>query len=225
MSNPNSPEEAAARLARALYTKDELTPEAAAALLPEFILAERSGEDVDNNPAYAALLRHLDHNEASLRLYEQLSEDMDLLLDPAETLPTITGVPPSFFSSPTLKGEHVLLQVLQGMVRRFRLTINMPRLAPALATLSGSQQALFAGTLTEVAGTPLLSLSTGHDQDGPWMRVLVRDTTGATRWQIQLIIGDETFSATTDERGLAHFSLPALPEPSQVQMVCEEVRG
>lgn len=225
MSNPNSPDQAAARLARALHTSDELTPEAAAALLPDFILAERSGEDVDNNPAYAALLRHLDHNEASLRLYEQLSEDMDLLLDPAETLPVIDRPPPSFFSSPTPKGEHVLLQVLQGMVRRFRLTINMPRLAPTLATLSGSQQALFAGTLTEVTGAPMLSLSTGHDHDGPWIRVLVRDTTGATRWQIRLVIGDETLSATTDERGLAHFTLPALPEAGQVQMMCEEVRG
>jgi anti-sigma factor RsiW len=61
--------------------------------------AERLGQDVDSAPAFAALLRHLDHCAACLARYRALAEDLDALFDmagPPQNLPS----PPAFFTPP-----------------------------------------------------------------------------------------------------------------------------
>ncbi|NJL33909.1 MAG: hypothetical protein HC893_08680 [Chloroflexaceae bacterium] len=71
----------AKRLLRALRAADTLTPAQVRLLIPLLVEAEQAGEDVDSNPAFAALLRHLDANPESMALYVQLSEDLTWLLN------------------------------------------------------------------------------------------------------------------------------------------------
>jgi hypothetical protein len=215
--------EAAARLAAALSAHDDLRCDEAEPLIPALLEAERAGEDVTGNPAYTALTQHLDHCEACLNLYAQLAEDLEAVVGVLEVLPAVAPAPPTFFSPPIPKGDHVLLQVLRGIVRRFTLTFDLPRLAPALATLGGQQRTLYSDTLREVAGAPLLALTAGRGPEGVWLQVAVREPSQKTTWQIRLDLGDQTLIATTDSHGIARFTLPPTAPLGEVQLHCEEL--
>lgn len=224
MSNPKlSATDAAARLARALSAQDDLSHEQAEALIPSLIDAELAGEAVDASPAFAALLRHLDQCERCLTLYEQIAEDADAVLGEAGTLPSHASAPPVFFSAPVRLGDHVLLQVARGLIRRFTLTFDLPRLAPSLATLGGPQRSLYADKLGQVQGTPLLAVTVGHDDAGIWLQVAVREPGQPTVWRLQLELGGRILTATTDARGVARFTLPADAPLGEVRLHCEEL--
>ena len=61
MPEPRTPPTTAqARLAQALLAQDNLSHEEAEALMPALIDAEFAGEDVDQQPRFVPLLRHLD---------------------------------------------------------------------------------------------------------------------------------------------------------------------
>ena len=220
---PLATAEAAARLDAALNTHDDLTCTAAETLLPDLLDAERAGEAVEQNPAYTALLRHLDHCADCLSLYEQLAEDFAAVMDGPAVLPSIVLSPPVFFPAPIPKGDHVLLQVVRGLVRRFTLTFDLPRLAPALATLSGPQRRLFSDRLGEVSGMPLLSITVGRDASGVWLQVAVHEPGQQTRWRLHLALGAQTLTAITDARGVARFSLPPDVPLGEVRLHCEEL--
>lgn len=224
MSNQKlSATEAAARLARALSAQDDLSHEQAEALIPSLIDAEGAGEGVESSPTFAALLRHLDHCERCLTLYEQLAEDANAVLGDVEVLPSLTPAPPVFFSAPVRLGDHVLLQVAHGLIRRFMLTFDLPRLAPSLATLSGPQRSLYADKLGPVQGTPLLAVIVGRDAAGIWLQVAVREPGQTTAWRLRLELGDQSLTATTDPRGIARFTLPADAPLGEVRLHCEEL--
>ena len=220
---PLTTAEASARLAVALNTPDALPCEDAESLIPALLEAEYAGEDVANNATYAALTQHLDHCESCLNLYAQLAEDLEAVVGEAKVFPSIAPTPPVFFSAPIPNGDHVLLQVLRGIMRRFTLTFDIPRLAPALATLSGMQRTLYSDTLHEVAGTPLLALSAGRGPEGVWLQVAVREPGQKTTWHIRLDLGDQTLTATTDARGVARFMLPTDASFGEVRLHCEEL--
>jgi hypothetical protein len=224
MNNPQNPTaEAAARLARALSAQDDLAHEQAEALIPSLIEAEGSGEAVDANPAFAALLCHLDHCERCLNLYEQLAADFEAVVGEAEVLPSVAPSVPVFFDKPIPKGDHVVLQIVRGMLRRFTLTFDFPRLAPALATLGGPQRSLYTGTLPEVDGAPLLAVTAGRDAEGVWLQVAVREPGQRTSWRLQLDLGAQTLTTTTDVRGIARFTLPPDVQLGSVRLHCEEL--
>lgn len=220
---PLSTAEAAVRLSNALSAHDDLPCNEAETLIPALLDAEYAGEDTTGNAAYAAISHHLDHCAACLNLYEQLAEDIEAVVGKAETQPTIMPIPPVFFSAPIRKGDHVLLQVLRGIVRRFTLTFDIPRLAPTLATLSGSQRTLYSDTLREIAGTPLLALSAGRSPEGVWLQVAVRESRQQTTWQIRLDLGDYMLTNTTDTRGIVRFTLPPTTPLGEVRLHCEEL--
>jgi len=220
---PLATAEAAARLNTALNTHDDLRCTAAEALIPDLLDAERAGEAVEQNPAYAALFRHLDHCADCLGLYEQLAEDFAAVMDGPAVLPSIVLSPPVFFPAPIPKGDHILLQVMRGLLRQFTLTFDLPRLAPALATLSGPQRRLFSDTLGEVAGTPILAITVGRDAAGVWLQVVVRELNQKTAWRLRLEVGTQTLTATTDARGVARFILPPDVPLGEVRLHCEEL--
>lgn len=220
---PLATAEAAARLSAALNTPDDLSCTAAEVLIPKLLDAERAGEAVEQAPAYAALLRHLDHCADCLGLYEQLAEDFAAVMDGPAVLPSIRLSPPVFFPAPIPKGDHILLQVMRGLLRQFTLTFDLPRLAPALATLSGPQRRLFADTLGEVSGTPLLSITVGRDAAGVWLQVVVREPNQKAAWRLRLEMGTQSLTATTDARGVARFILPPDVPLSEVRLHCEEL--
>jgi hypothetical protein len=224
MSNQHiSAAEAAARLAQALSAQDDLSHDQAEALIPSLIDAERAGDAVEGNTAFAALLRHLDHCERCLNLYEQLAEDVEAVVGEADLLPTIAPAPPVFFSAPVRLGDHILLHVARGLLRRFTLTFDLPRLAPSLATLSGPQRPLYSDRLGPVQGTPLLAVTVGRDAGGIWLQVAVREIGQQTTWRLQLELGGQTLSATTDSRGIARFTLPPDVGLGEVRLHCEEL--
>lgn len=214
---------AAVRLAEALNLSDDLTCAAAEPLIPMLLDAESTGEDVAQTPTYAALLNHLDHCANCLSLYEQLAEDYAAVMGASEVLPSVAPTPPVFFATPIPKGDHVLLHLVRGLVRRFTLTFDLPRLAPALATLGGSQRRLFSDHLGEVAGTPLLSLTVGQDAAGMWLQVVVHESGQPITWRLHLELGAQTLTATTDARGVARFILPPDVPLGEVRLHCEEL--
>lgn len=215
--------EAAARLAEALSAQDDLSHDQAEALLPALIDAEQAGEDVAGNAAFTAVLRHLDHCERCLNLYEQLADDRAAVVGEADLLPTIAPALPVFFPAPVRLGDHILLQVARGLIRRFTLTLDVPRLAPSLATLSGAQRQLYSDRLGQVPGTPLLAVTVGRDAGSIWLQVAVREIGQKTTWQLQLDLGDQTLSAATDSRGIARFTLPPDVALGEVRLHCEEL--
>ncbi len=220
-----STEEAAARLAEALGAQDELSHERAEALIPALLDAERAGEDVDRDPAFAALLRHLDRCERCLSLYEQLAEDIEAIVGDAEAPPAAAPAPPQFFLAPVPIADHVLLQVVRGLARRFTLTLDLPRLAPSLATLSGPQRPLFSDVLRQVEGAPFLALTAGRDAEGLWLQAAVREPGRRTVWRLQLELGDRSLTASTDPRGIARFALPPDAPLGELRLRCEELPG
>jgi hypothetical protein len=194
----------AARLLQALTPTDELTCEQAGDLLPALVDAELAGEDVDAAPEYAALLRHLDQCEACATLYAGMADDLAALTDPAVPLPA--AQPPAFFA-PARQSENVILRVLGGLTRRFELVLRPPQLTAGPATLgSGPNIALFAGTLPEVEGDPLVSVSLNVEGDLAELRVAIGEPGAAARWQVQLTTDTSVQTTTTDELGIARFS-------------------
>lgn len=218
---PHSPTEVAARLLANLRAADELTCTAAEEVLAALVEAEFAGEPVDQNPAFTPLLHHLDHCPNCLKLYEQLASDLDAVVGADETLAPIPATAPRFFAPSVAKGEHILLQMFHGVVRRFTLILDMPRLAPSVATLSGTQRSLFADRLPEVAGEPLLAISVGRDGQDLWIQVALRDPGQASVWHIELVYGDQTLSASTDPRGLVRFALPPELDLGELRLNCE----
>ncbi len=231
-NNPITEQEAALRLHQALTAVDPLTPEQAQALLPALVEAEHAGVDVDSDPTFAALLQHLDHNEESMALYLELSEDLELALDPAADLPAVP-VPPTFFRTLRDTGK-VVLRLLQGLSRRFELTLAMPNLTPRVATLgsggSGDQprrEALFSSRLHEIAGKPLMAVTLHITGGVAELQVAVRDATPTTRWQVNLSLGDRSQTTQTDAQGIARFTNLLVSDLQQVQtlrLTCAEVR-
>jgi predicted anti-sigma-YlaC factor YlaD len=217
--------EAARRLLQAFEAPDTLDCDQAEAQLPAFVEAERAGEDVDAAPEFAALLRHLDHCEDCVELYEQLADDLEVLAGEAETLPQVPLTPPTFFT-PARQSEHVILRVLRGLTRRFEMDVPALRFKPAVATLgSGKRITLLADTLSEVKGAPLVSLSLSGEPGAADVTVAIRDLAAGSRWQVQLIAGDNAWTATTDERGIAQFRGLALPEGQALTVHCAELAG
>lgn len=217
-----SAEAAAARLAQALSAQDDLSHEQAERLIPGLVAAERAGEDVDGDPAFAALLRHLDRCADCLSRYEQLADDLAAVMGEGEPLPQVTPPSPGFFPEPVRKGDHLLLEVMRGALRRFSLTFDLPRLAPSLATLSG-QRPIYADSLTEVEGAPLLALTVGREAGAAWLQVAIRQLGRPTRWRLMLDVGGQTVTATTDERGMARITLSPDLALGEVRLHCEEL--
>lgn len=218
---PSKPNTAAERLLGAIDAADAPDPidcEQAQARLPELVEAEAAGADVDEIPEYAELLRHLDTCAECMALYTRLAADVAALLSD-DAAPAPLPAPPAFFR-PARHSEGVLLRVLGGLRRVFELELRVA--LPALGTLSSAP--LFADTLPEVPGAPLLAVSLAPSGPGqpPDLLVAVREA-GAARWQVQLAAGATSRSATTDERGVARFAGVELKQGEQLQLTCQAV--
>lgn len=217
--------DAAAALRRALNESDDLTCEQAQELLPAFVDAELAGEDVDASPAYAALLRHLDHCADCTDLYATLAEDMQSVL--AEGKPALQPdpAPPTIFA-PVRQTEHVILRLIRGFTRGFELSLKDPRLTLSQGVLGGGKQIpLFRDNLPEMSGAPAVVVALDTHPESPMVLVAVRESARSTRWRVQLQIGDRSYEALTDEYGIARlggFSAEQLYEAGQLNVICIE---
>jgi hypothetical protein len=185
--------------------------------------AERAGEDVDAAPEYAALLRHLDHCADCTTLYAEVSEDLEALVGEADKLPRVRPAAPTFFA-PARESDNVILRVLRGMARRFELTLAAPRLAPAIATLSGGGKAnVFSDRLSEVQGHPFVGVTLRPDNDRAELAVAIREASAATRWRVRLMTGDIVREATTDAQGIARFTDLPVAGLREINLHCAEL--
>jgi hypothetical protein len=222
-NNTATTAQAATRLLQVLDAPDELSCDEAQALLPTFVEDERAGVDIDAAPEYAALLRHLDRCADCVELYTTLAEDLDALADEGDMSPLPPLTPPPFFS-PVRQSDTVVVRMLRGMTRRFELALAIPRLVPAVATLSGGQRAnLFSDTLTELDGAPLVSISLLAEDGVADVIVAVREAAAQTRWQVQLINGDDIRTATTNAQGIAQFGGLAVNSLRDLTVSCVEL--
>lgn len=214
---------AAMRLLQALDQQDELTCEAARDRIPLLVEAELAGEDVDAKPEYATLLQHLDRCTACATLYAELAEATAALVDTSERLPNDQPAMPTFFT-PARQSEHVVLRVLQGLVRRFELALPVPTLSPGWSTLAaGEQVTLFTDTLSEIQGAPLVSIELRAQAGSGELRVAVGSTEGTPRWQIQATINGMVHTAITDERGIATIAGLPLVDLQNLMIMCSEL--
>jgi predicted anti-sigma-YlaC factor YlaD len=197
-------EQQIARLQQAVESAGELTCEQVRTALAAFVAAERDGVDVDADPVYAALLRHLDSCADCNALYAAIAEDLAALVGPAEVLPQVELTPPTFFTT-ARQNDSVLLRVIAGRQRRFELDLALPQLTPMIATLGSAWVTLFSDSLIEVDGAPLVSVAMRASTATVEMLVTVRDSSAATRWQMQLTLDGTTHVVATDARGAGHF--------------------
>lgn len=215
--------DAARRLLRALDISDEMACAQAEELLPALITAEHSGADVDEDPVFAPLLSHLDHCEHCIELYVQLADELaELAMLAEEAVDHPVPTPPTFFA-PAEKPEGVVLRVIRGLIRRFELSLPVPRLAPALAVLGTDEQVpLFNDTLAQVEGSPRLSSVLTVQHSVATLHVTVREK-AQTSWQVQLTVGITTYTAVTDERGVATFRDLPVEQLQNLILRCTEL--
>lgn len=223
---PLSESEASEVLQRGLEISHELTCEQAQALLPAFIAAERAGVDVDNEPAYAALLRHLDESPECADLYAAMADQLDALEGAAEQLPPVPTTLPRFFEE-TAQGGTAVLRVLKGLTTRFGLTLSLPRLGPPVSTMGGGDSVtLFSDTLETVERTPELEVTLYPYGEAPELVVSLREQRAVDHWRIQLQLGDAVYTAVTEDQGEARisgFSEADVRAVEQLELLCTEV--
>lgn len=223
--NPDADRQMAARLRAAFAAADSLSCDAAQELLPALVAAEQAGQDVDSDPAFAALLRHLDEcDNDCLALYEELSEGI-AALDPASpqaAVPPPARVPTFFGQTPDASRSPI--RILDGLRRRFTFDIPLPQPLPLVGTLGSSPQVVvFAAPLDELAGKPTLTATLEGRANGAVFRVALPVSDTVTRWQVELRAGTLVTKAFTDERGIATFDLLPLEALRRLEVVCEEV--
>jgi hypothetical protein len=224
--------QAAERLLEALNATDGLTCEQAQALLPAFVEAELAGQDVDSNPDYAVLLKHLDRCADCMELYVQLSQDLKALIGPADTLPQARVAESSFFE-PVRERPGFVLRVFRGARRHFEFDLPVPpALSATHATLSGTgagdekREQLLSESVPEVLGSPRVSVALVVRPGSAELNVTIQDKPAAARWRLQFKAGDTVHTAKTDERGVATFTglnVADLRELSQLTLTCVEL--
>lgn len=213
---------AAGRLRDALGTPAQPAAEHVQAELQALVEAELAGVDVDRAPEYAHILRHLDQCAECAALYAALADDLSALLGAAD-LPHDRPAAPALFP-PARQDEHVILRIFSGMLRRFELALRPPQLGPALATLgSGSRATLFADTLGELNGAPLVSVVLSAQGELAELVVAIREAQAAPQWQIQVAAGAETRTATTNAQGMTVFAHLPLAQLQQLTLTCVEL--
>lgn len=215
--------QAAAELLRALEAPDTMACADARALLPDLAEAEAAGADADGMPRFAALLRHLDRCAECMASYVQLAEDLAGELADAAPAPLPMPAAPRFFA-PARQSAGVTLQLLGGLRRAFQLDLRVA--LPQPGTLSGGQQiSLFADTLAELGGAPLVSVAlTPATADTPaTLLVAVRDIDAATRWEVQASVASTVRTAITDERGIAQIDALPLADAALLELACREL--
>ncbi|HEY0601325.1 MAG TPA: hypothetical protein VGD58_00375 [Herpetosiphonaceae bacterium] len=223
---PRSGQEAASILQGLFNAADDLSCEQAQQQLPDLVDDERAGVDVDQIPAYAALLQHLDHCADCTDLYEALSENLEVLTNEQVELPQTNVMPPAIFPSGRRSGP-VVIRVIQGLKRRFALDIAMLTLRPSIEALGkGPQISLFAAKLPELAGNPFVSVDLKLGAAQPALAVTIREGSRPATWHVQFQLGEQLYSATTDEHGIAQltgFTLEQLQRADQMAVSCAEV--
>jgi hypothetical protein len=223
MTRESDAAQQAARLLDALSAPDDVTCEQARAQVPDLVDAERAGQDVDEAPEYVALLQHLGSCEDCTALYAELAEDLEALLGEEEVLPQIRPAAPAFFA-PARDSESVVLRVLRGLTRRFELTLAPPQLAPAIATLSGGQQAnLFNDRLGEVKGEPFVVVTANVDEGRAAVRVAIREASAEARWRVRLTAGDIERAAITGAQGSVQFDDLPVAGLQELTLYCAEL--
>ncbi|HEY0734030.1 MAG TPA: hypothetical protein VGD69_03920 [Herpetosiphonaceae bacterium] len=222
---PRSGQEAASILQGLFNAADDLSCEQAQQQLPGLVDDERAGVDVDQIPAYAALLQHLDHCADCTDLYEALSENLAALTNEQVELPPANVTPPAIFA-PGRRSGPVVIRVLQGLKRRFALDIAMLTFRPAVETLGkGPQIQLFTAKLPELAGNPFVSVVLKLGAAQPALAVTIREGSRPATWHVQFHLGEQVYSATTDEHGIAEltgFTLEQLRTADQMAVSCAE---
>lgn len=210
-----------ARLKQALERHDDLTCEQARDLLPALVEAELAGADVDTQPEYEALLRHLDQCEECTVLYAHLAEELSALAGLVDDLPPVRPRPQSFFT-PVRESENVILRVFEGIARRFEIVLRVPQLSSTVATLN-THATLFADTLPEIENAPILSVALDASVQPTDLLVAIRETALDSRWEVQIRAGQTVRRIITDQQGIARFSAFAPADIQEITVNCIEL--
>lgn len=222
---PVTEQEALAKLYQALNTPDDLSHAEAHKLLPALIEAEQAGQDVDTDPRFAVLLRHLENCSECLDLYERLSEDVEALIGAAEVLPPPPQAAPDFFKT-VLSNESFVLRIFEGLKRMFTLDLARPSLASVSGVLSGGQrETLLSYQITDLPGSPHVVVALERAAQGLKLLVAVRESKATRRWKVQLQVDEHTYTAETNERGIAQFSevsAAQIKQADRLNITCSE---
>ncbi|HEU4324247.1 MAG TPA: hypothetical protein VFS21_13935 [Roseiflexaceae bacterium] len=223
MTAPNDPQ--AERLLQALRQQSELSCEQAEQQILALAEAELAGVDVDERPEFAAILRHLDSCVACAERYAELAEELAASAGAQEGLAEKMPAVQPFFV-PARRSDQVLLRVLGGQLRRFELELYPPPLPKgraSFATLSG--ETLFADTLPEVVGDPVVSVALNGTGERRELLVVIRDAHASTRWRVSATAGSETRSATTDDQGVARLGAVPVADLDKLALIFAEERA
>lgn len=185
---PDRPD--AARLLDAMRQPDTLSHAEAENLIALLVEAEAMGEDVDDDPTFASLFRHLDHCGDCLALYEQLAEEYTNSL--AQQLGH-TAV-----AEPLLRPSKPARSVGQ-VWRTFEIVLRQPLRQPQRAI--HERQAEYGSASVP----PDVQIDVSEDEHGTTLRVQILDITENTSWLITVTTDVFHAQAQTDTQGIATF--------------------
>ncbi|GAB4189987.1 MAG: hypothetical protein OHK0022_02500 [Roseiflexaceae bacterium] len=218
--NPNDPQ--VVRLLQALRQQSELSCEQAEQQILALVEAEQAGVDVDQRPEFAAILGHLDTCVDCAERYAELAEELAGLVAPQEALVEAVPAVRPFFA-PARQSEQVLLRVLGGQLRRFELELYPPPIPTGRASFATlGSEALFADTLPEVAGDPVVSVALNGTGDQRELLVAIREAAATTRWRVSALAGGDTHTALTDDQGVARLGRVAVADLDKLALVFAE---
>ncbi|GAB4168691.1 MAG: hypothetical protein Fur005_30010 [Roseiflexaceae bacterium] len=216
MATESSQQRAAARLLAELTKTSSLACATAREQIPALIEAEASVLDVDRDPAFTALLEHFDTCAECLAIYEATAAAYELLDQPAaQPIPQ----PPRFFV-PLQRSEHAVVRMLQGLRRRFELSLTIPALTP-VAAAEPTPIELLSTTMTNLPDPPTLQVHLHPTPPTATLHVLFHDPQ-TPQWSIRLVVDAYSYQAAPDSSGLAtihNLDLTTLRQARQIDLL------
>lgn len=199
----------ARRLSDALFQRDELSHADAEMLIAMLVEAESMGQDVDGDPTFTLLLRHLDHCADCLALYEETAEDnaatMALQLGRQTHVDVIARSP-----------KRVREQSQEPVTRTFGFFL--PTVRRGSQALIREQSPLYAAP----PSAPLAEVEITEDEYGATLRVRVfADVSGAS-WLVEVTAEGFRAERRTDSAGVALFL--GVPSEQTLRVVGREER-
>jgi hypothetical protein len=199
----HDPRADSARLIEALRQPDALECAKAEILIAMLVQAEAMGEDVDDDPRFAPVLRHLDHCADCLALYEEVSEE--LAVTTAQQLGQLGGMPLDI-----RPGQHVQMRPLEPVRRRFEMIIPNPR--HHRPTMLRERPEPYGVRPVE----PQVQIDITEGEHGLTLRVVLLDVAPGESWLVTVTADGFYAEARTDVEGDMLFSGVPVGEPVRV---------
>lgn len=206
----------ARRLGVALTKKSTLSLDEARSRLPELVMAELAGEDVERR--YADVLAAIDQYPELTEEYALLVEAMESDLDESAALPA-PAASPQFFATEQRRTPGILVRRLGEQIRGLLVHLSpKPLIEPMRGVLSESS-ATYMPSIEYIsewlndAGEPIQITAVLQQVSTTWELVVSLIPGSAATWHVSASLGEDELPLVSRERFVTRFGpLATIPE-------------